>query len=178
MTRASQSRRRTVKRVNAKVAKQIQPDGTATFTIHDERSLDAMGLAVGVEMVIVEEMETKTAPLITTKAARDEAIRLYSLLRISRWTTADASVQRLITSEIARRQRDLYLRLEGAAGMLAGDDAPLGGVVQRLALWSPAMSIMLGTDEVQRNIVGERVLGLPAEPSVDRGVSWRDVRRG
>ena len=110
-------------------------------------------------------------------AVRDEAMQLYSLLRISRWMTADASVQRLITSEIARRQRDLYLRLEGAAAMLAGDDAPLGGVVQRLALWSPAMSIMLGTDEVQRNIVGERVLGLPAEPSVDKGVPWRAIKK-
>ena len=113
-------------------------------------------------------------------AARDEAMRLYSLLRIAQWTTArrtHASVQRLVTSEIARRQRDLYLRLEGAAGMLAGVDAPHGGVVQRLALWSPAMSIMLGTDEVQRNIVGERVLGLPAEPSADRDVPWREVRR-
>ncbi len=83
----------------------------------------------------------------------------------------------VIPSEIARRQRDLYMRLEGAAGMLAGGDAPHGGVVQRLALWSPALSIMLGTDEVQRNIVGERVLGLPAEPSVDRDVPWRDIRR-
>jgi alkylation response protein AidB-like acyl-CoA dehydrogenase len=112
--------------------------------------------------------------------ARHEAMRLYELLRIARFMSArrvDASVQRLMTSRIARAQRDLYLRLEGAAGMLAGADAPLGGVVQRLALWSPAMSIMLGTDEVQHTIVGERVLGLPAEPSLDRGVAWRDVRR-
>jgi alkylation response protein AidB-like acyl-CoA dehydrogenase len=61
--------------------------------------------------------------------------------------------------------------------MLSGRDAPLGAVVQRLALWSPAMSIMLGTDEVQKNIVGERVLGLAAEPDVDRGVPWREIRR-
>jgi len=113
-------------------------------------------------------------------AIRDEAMQLYSLVRIARWTTrrgADASVQRLATSEIARRQRDLYLRLEGPAAMLAGGDAPLGGVVQRLALWSPAMSIMLGTDEVQLNVIGERVLGLPREPSVDRDVPWREIRR-
>jgi alkylation response protein AidB-like acyl-CoA dehydrogenase len=110
-------------------------------------------------------------------AARDEAMRLYAMLRISRELDAHASIQRLATAAVARRQRDLYLRLEGAAGMLAGDDAPLGAVAQRLALWSPAMSIMLGTDEIQLNIVGEHVLGLPPEPSVDRGVPWRDVRR-
>jgi alkylation response protein AidB-like acyl-CoA dehydrogenase len=111
-------------------------------------------------------------------SVRDEAMRVYSLVHISQRLDAHASVRRLVTAEIARRQRDLYLRLEGAAAMLAGDDAPLGGLVQRLALWSPAMSIMLGTDEIQRNIVGERALGLPPEPSVDRGVPWRDVRRG
>jgi alkylation response protein AidB-like acyl-CoA dehydrogenase len=104
-------------------------------------------------------------------------MRLYAMLRISRELDAHASIQRLATAAVARRQRDLYLRLEGAAGMLAGDDAPLGAVAQRLALWSPAMSIMLGTDEIQLNIVGEHVLGLPPEPSVDRGVPWRDVRR-
>lgn len=123
--------------------------------------------------------------------ARQAAARVYTLLRIARWTAMrtrvaaasgdrpgpESSIARLITSEIARSQRDLYLQLEGAAGMLSGDDAPLGGVVQRLALWSPAMSIMLGTDEVQRNIVGERVLGLPAEPEVDRDVPWRSIRK-
>jgi alkylation response protein AidB-like acyl-CoA dehydrogenase len=119
---------------------------------------------------------------------RQEAARVYSLLRISRWTTMrarvapyggpDASITRLLASRIARAQRDLYMRLEGAAGMLSGDDAPMGAVVQRLTLWSPAMSIMLGTDEVQRTIVGERVLGLPAEPQADRGVPWREIRRG
>jgi alkylation response protein AidB-like acyl-CoA dehydrogenase len=112
---------------------------------------------------------------------RQEAARIYSLLRIARWTAvrpgAEPRVQRLISSEIAQRQRDLYLRLEGPAGMLAGDDAPFGGVVQRLALWSPAMSIMLGTDEVQRNLVGERALGLPGEPGADRDTPWRDIRR-
>jgi alkylation response protein AidB-like acyl-CoA dehydrogenase len=122
---------------------------------------------------------------------RQELVRVYALVRIARWTAMrarttaardgrpgpESSIGRLVTSEIARTQRDLYLRLQGADGMLDGPDAPLGAVAQKLALWSPAMSIMLGTDEVQRNIIGERVLGLPAEPEVDRGIPWRDIRR-
>jgi hypothetical protein len=49
--------------------------------------------------------------------------------------------------------------------------------MQKLLLTSPSMSIMAGTDEIQKNIIGERVLGLPAEPSVDRDVPWRQLRR-
>ena len=112
---------------------------------------------------------------------RQEAAQVYTLLRVARWTSTRLGsrdvVGRLATSQIARRQRDLYLRIEGAAAMLADGDAPLDGVVQRLALWSPAMSIMLGTDEIQGNLIGVRELGLPREPDPAAGLPWREIRR-
>ncbi len=149
------------------------------------------GLAVGGGGETLMRTLISSSGLGSAPVVRQEVSRVYSLLRIARWTEMrtrasiaaggrpgpEASIGRLIRAEIAQAQRDLYLRLEGAAAMLAGDDAPLKGVVQRLALWSPAVSIMMGTDDVQRNIIGERVLGLPAEPEVDRGVPWRKIRR-
>jgi acyl-CoA dehydrogenase len=60
------------------------------------------------------------------------------------------------------------LALRGADALLAGDEW------HTLFLTAPSISIRGGTDEIQRNIVGERVLGLPGEPRVDRDVPWRD----
>ena len=51
----------------------------------------------------------------------------------------------------------------------------MNGVAQWMALFSPAISIAGGTDEVQRNIIGERVLGLPPEPRPDKEQPFRTL---
>ena len=50
-----------------------------------------------------------------------------------------------------------------------------GGEWTTMFLTSPSMSIRGGTDEIQRNIVGERVLGLPPEPRVDADRPWNEI---
>jgi alkylation response protein AidB-like acyl-CoA dehydrogenase len=66
---------------------------------------------------------------------------------------------------------DLALDVEGLSG-LVGEDEWL-----TLFLTAPSISIRGGTDEIQRNILGERVLGLPPEPRPDKGVPFKEVPR-
>jgi alkylation response protein AidB-like acyl-CoA dehydrogenase len=66
----------------------------------------------------------------------------------------------------------------GANGMLVGQTTPGGGRLQHAALSSPGSSIAGGTDEIQHNIIGERVLGLPKEPRLDADIPFRELKTG
>jgi alkylation response protein AidB-like acyl-CoA dehydrogenase len=67
------------------------------------------------------------------------------------------------------------MEILGPDGLLWHPDGPNEGRYAEALVFSTASSIYGGTDEVQRNIIGERVLGLPREPSADRGIPFRDV---
>jgi alkylation response protein AidB-like acyl-CoA dehydrogenase len=122
---------------------------------------------------------------------RDRLARYYTLTEISRFTQLrvaaaaragqpvgpEASIAKLAVSNICQASRDLTFALLGAHGMLDGADAPYDGALHTVALASFGTRIGGGTDEIQKNTLGERALGLPREPDVDRDVPWRDCRR-
>jgi alkylation response protein AidB-like acyl-CoA dehydrogenase len=84
---------------------------------------------------------------------------------------------KLALAMLAHRSRDLSMSLIGADGMLMGSDARENGKVQRACLSSFAPSLGGGTNEIQRNIIGERSLGLPREPGNDNEIPFRDLKR-
>ena len=98
--------------------------------------------------------------------------------RQARRPSSQGSLVKLARSQLTREGRDTGMAVLGAQGMLASPDTPGGGEIQHRALSSPGSSIAGGTDEIQRGIVGERVLGLPKEPRTDRDVPFRDLTIG
>ena len=97
------------------------------------------------------------------------------------------NVAKLSMSMIVRLTRDLGLRISGPAGMLHAYDNddkaalkhatgdPFAGGISEMALFAQAPPIYGGTDQVQRNIIGERVLGLPKEPNNDRVTPFSEL---
>jgi alkylation response protein AidB-like acyl-CoA dehydrogenase len=87
----------------------------------------------------------------------------------------ESSVMKLAVSALYETGGDLVLALQGPAGMLVHDDAPYGGRFQDLFMSQWAPRIGGGTDQIQRNIIGERVLGLPGEVRTDKHVPFREL---
>jgi alkylation response protein AidB-like acyl-CoA dehydrogenase len=130
-------------------------------------------------------------------AARDELMKLWIEAEVLRLTNIRAGQNRKIgvpgpegsTGKLAfaegnKKIYDFCVSLLGADGMLYSsyemqrpETAMFSDSVQKAFLRSRANSIEGGTSEVMRNILGERVLGLPGDVRVDRDVAWKDVPR-
>ena len=98
----------------------------------------------------------------------------------------EGAVAKLAFAEENQRTSELCVNLLGAEGMLYGSNYPpvrpkesamSGGDMRKAFIRMRANSIEGGTSEVMRNIIGERVLGLPGEPRNDKDVAWKDVPR-
>jgi alkylation response protein AidB-like acyl-CoA dehydrogenase len=90
----------------------------------------------------------------------------------------DASVLKVLWSRDRAAKGALALELLGPAGALTGTDTPRDGMWQTFFLNRFWASIGGGTDEVHRTMLGERALGLPPEPRVDKDVPFRDLPAG
>jgi len=88
----------------------------------------------------------------------------------------EASCMKLAVAQHLKRTAELALAIEGPAGMLAHSEPTEGEPRWHWQfLQAPSIRIAGGSDEVQRNIIGERVLGLPSDIRVDKAVSFREL---
>jgi alkylation response protein AidB-like acyl-CoA dehydrogenase len=132
---------------------------------------------------------------------RQDLVRLYTLGELGRFNGLRVkavkeqggdipgmpNISKLSMSQIVRLTRDLGMQIAGPAATLhayAADEKaglahatgnPLAGGITEMALFAQAPSIYGGTDQVQRNIIGERVLGLPKEPNNDRATPFSEL---
>ena len=88
---------------------------------------------------------------------------------------AKGSVAKLASAILSRQSASLGMALAGPASQAWTDGDPRGGEAALAMNFSPMTAIAGGTSEIQRNTIGERVLGLPKEPQVDRDLAFKDI---
>ncbi len=130
----------------------------------------------------------KSTGAINDPAIRQEIAKLLIMSQTAEWTARRAraaqehgrpqgpegSLGKLASSNVARAASHVHTLISGADAMLTGPDSPLDGIIAEILVSVPAISIAGGTDEIQRNIIAERVLGMAKEPRADTG-PFRDV---
>jgi alkylation response protein AidB-like acyl-CoA dehydrogenase len=130
-------------------------------------------------------------PHVADPVLRQRLATAYTRDKIEHWTRMrieagrragrppgnEYSVLKLFHSETVQALQTLSLDLEGLNGTAHAPDDRWASTTQYGFLRARSQTIAGGTSEIQRNILGEKVLGLPKEPAVDRDVPWSQVLR-
>jgi alkylation response protein AidB-like acyl-CoA dehydrogenase len=163
--------------------------GVALTTLMSERlSLGGGGSDIGIGAdTVVEHVRRTIGDLSPERQAlvRQELGRAYasslgirytgyrqlSALSKGKLPGPEASAGKLAGTKTARTFADISVRLLGADGLYAAEPDGTSSW-QDMQAGLPGFAIAGGTDEILRNVIGERVLGLPAEPRADKGVSF------
>lgn len=168
---------RTVAEVLAEAAAHPDLGGANTPPVHSAADLIQLARRHG------RSKDPIVRQRISAIHARSEALRLTALRASAasaagRQPGAESSVGYLGAVRVLRLVRDLAAEIAGPSAMLMAPDAPDDGDVAMSVMTVPCHGIQGGSEQIQMNILGERVLGLPKEPQVDRDVPFRDLATG
>ena len=105
-------------------------------------------------------------------------LRIRAAVRSGKAPGPEGSIAKLAGALLAQRTSNIGAAIAGPAAQAWPADDGTGGRWATAVLSAPASRIAGGTDEVQRNIIGERVLALPKEPQVDRDLPFRELKVG
>lgn len=116
---------------------------------------------------------------IKSKGLQYTGYRTLSALSQGKTPGPEGSIGKAIGAPMAQQMASFAVELQGAAGAILDEKlAPLEALWQESYLGSPGIRIAGGTDEILRNIISERVLGLPPEIRLDKDKPFRDVPSG
>jgi acyl-CoA dehydrogenase len=138
-------------------------------------SSDGVADDVDALICLARETDVGSDPLLRQRIA-DAYIRSRILGLLRQRAGVDGSVLKLLWAEAGARAAEIGVATQGPLGMLF-EDAPDAGHWQRQLLRQFHWRIGGGTEQIHRNMIGERSLGLPAEPRVDKDVSFRELVR-
>jgi acyl-CoA dehydrogenase len=168
----------------------------AITTLMNERSSigGSMGGGGGIKDLIkqAESVEINGRPAIEDGGVRrkiaDFAVRRSGLkytgqrglsaLSQGQTPGPEASIGKLVAAVMGQEMGAFGMELQGAAGILSGDDNPGDVTFQNTYMAMPGLRLAGGTDEILRNIISERVLGMPGEPRIDKGKPFKDIPTG
>ena len=162
----------------------------ALVTLMNERL--AVGGSSGPDYKTIMELARQTDG-IKDGAFRDKLADWYVAaegLKLTRFRTMTAlskgqtpgpesSIGKIIAANQMQEMSNYGVEMEDQYGVLVDPaEAPLQAAFQQSLLWAPGLRIAGGTDEILKNIIAERVLGLPGDVRVDKDVAFKDVPTG
>ena len=116
---------------------------------------------------------------IRAKGLQYTAYRTQTALSRGATPGPESSIGKLVGAPLRQEMASFAMDLLGPAGaLMEGDIVPDDAVWQLSYLGSPGLRIAGGTDEILRNIIAERVLGLPPEIRVDKDVPFKNIPTG
>ena len=165
-------------------------------TLMNERAAIGGGFGqmdVSLAMSVAEEVEIDGRPALEDSAVRARIANWYvqeaglkytgyrSLTALSRGALPgpENSIGKLVGAPKMQAMSSYLMDLLGASGAIADESlAAKAGIIQRAYMGAPGLRIAGGTDEIMANIIAERVLGLPQEPRLDKGIPFNEVPTG